>query len=300
MNTKIDKAILRKIVANWIFILPLVILLLLLIFLPLCKTFWLSFHKTFLDGRTQFIGLSNYWELLSSPDFSLMMKNTILWVIGGILIKVIGGLGVALVLNRSFRGKNIFMLIVLLPWATPYVISAVTWKWIYEPLFGQLNDLLLRLSIINGPVEWLGSPQKALWCVLFIHSWTGIPFCAFVILSGLYGIPKDYYEVAMIEGAGSFRTFWSVTFPLLKPTLALLTVITGIWGFNAFEMIFVTTGGGPLLSSEILITYAYKNAFSFRRPGFASAVATTGLILMLFFSIVYILNRKKLYESITT
>ena len=273
---------------NLIFVIPLLVFFLAFIVYPLVETFQLSFHKVALSGERRFVGVKNYVKFLAAPSSREILRNTLVWTIGGVLLKVGVGLGVALVLNRSFRGKMLFMSIVLLPWAIPYTISAIAGKWMYNPLYGHLNRILYDLHLIETPMEWLSDPKLALWWVLLINSWTGIPFCAFSILSGLYAIPRNLYEAASIDGASGFRSFLHITLPSIRPVLVLVSVLAGMWSFNSFGFIYVMTKGGPVHSSETLVISVYRNMFEYGKPGYGSAIAVLGFAVLIVFSLIYI------------
>jgi len=273
---------------NLAFVIPLLVFFLAFIVYPLVETFQLSFHKVALSGEARFVGVKNYVKFLTAPSSKEILRNTLVWTIGGVLLKVGIGLGVALVLNRSFRGKMLFMSIVLLPWAIPYTISAIAGKWMYNPLYGHLNRILFDLHLIETPMEWLSDPKLSLWWVLVINSWTGVPFCAFSILSGLYAIPRNLYEAASIDGASGFRSFLHITLPSIRPVLVLVSVLAGMWSFNSFGFIYVMTKGGPVHSSETLVISVYRNMFEYGKPGYGSAIAVLGFAVLIAFSLIYI------------
>jgi len=278
----------RDVYKNLAFVIPLLVFFLAFIVYPLVETFQLSFYKVPLSGENRFVGVKNYVKFLTSPYSKEVLLNTLVWTIGGIVLKVGAGLGVALVLNRSFRGKMLFMSIVLLPWAIPYTISAIAGKWMYNPLYGHLNRILFDFHLIKAPLEWLSDPKFALWGVLLFNSWTGFPFCAFSILSGLYAIPRDLYEAASIDGASGFRSFLYITLPCIRPVLVLVSVLAGMWSFNSFGFIYVMTKGGPVHSSETLVISVYRNMFEYNKPGYGSAIAVLGFVVLIMFSLIYI------------
>lgn len=216
-------------ITNLIFIIPLGIVFLLFILIPFLQVINLSFFKDALDGSLFFVGFRNYIKLFQKANFTQILINTLYFTFGGVLLKVGGGFILALILYKDFKFKNIFMFIVLIPWAIPFSISHITWRWIYDALYGHLNSLLLHLRIIQAPLEWLSNPSFSLWGVLIANSWTGVPFCAFAILSGLYYIPLDLYEAADIDGANAFQKLSYITLPLIKPVLLIVSTLTAIW-----------------------------------------------------------------------
>jgi len=279
---------LKEKLTNLTFIIPLAIVFLLIIIIPFIQVIKLSFFKESLDGSLTFVGLRNYIRLFQQANFTEILFNTLIFTFGGVLLKVGGGFILALILYKNFRFKNLFMLIVLIPWAIPYSISHICWRWMYNALYGHINSLLMHLNIIQAPIEWLSNPNFSLWGVLIANSWTGVPFCAFAILSGLYCIPLDLYEAVDIDGANSLQKFFSITLPLVKPVLLLVSALAAIWTFNNFGAIWLMTQGGPVDSSTTLIVNIYRNAFEFNRPNYACALSVLSAIFLIVLTSYYI------------
>ena len=283
----------KEILSNLIFVIPLAIVFLLIIIVPFVQVIRLSFFREALDGSLTFVGLNNYIRLFQKANFSTIFFNTLQFTFGGVILKVGGGFTIALILYKSFQFKNIFMLIVLIPWAIPFSISHITWRWMYNAIYGHINSLLMHLNLIQKPLEWLSNPNFSLWGVLIANSWTGVPFCAFAILSGLYSIPVDLYEAAEIDGANSYRKFFNITLPLVKPVLLLVSALAAIWTFNNFGAIWLMTQGGPVDSSTTLIVDIYRNAFAYSRPGYASALSVLSAIFLLLLTSFYVFYRQR-------
>lgn len=279
---------LKEKLTNLTFIIPLAIVFLLIIIIPFIQVIKLSFFKESLDGSLTFVGLRNYIRLFQQANFTEILFNTLTFTFGGVLLKVGGGFILALILYKNFRFKNLFMLIVLIPWAIPFSISHISWRWMYNALYGHINSLLMHLNIIQVPIEWLSNPNFSLWGVLIANSWTGVPFCALAILAGLYCIPLDLYEAADIDGANSLQKFFSITLPLVKPVLLLVSALAAIWTFNNFGAIWLMTQGGPVDSSTTLIVNIYRNAFEFNRPGYACALSVLSAIFLIVLTSYYV------------
>jgi multiple sugar transport system permease protein len=277
---------------NLIFLIPLFLVFFLIIIVPFAQVIRLSFFREALDGSLTFIGLNNYIQLFNKANFLTIFSNTIKFTLGGVVLKVGGGFIVALILYRSFQLKNIFMLIVLIPWAIPFSISHIAWRFMYNAIYGHINSLLMHLNLIQEPIEWLSNPDFSLWGILIANSWTGVPFCAFAILSGLYSIPVELYEASEIDGASNYNQFFNITVPLVKPVLLLVSVLSAIWTFNNFGAIWLMTQGGPVDSSTTFIVDIYRNAFSYSRPGYASALSVLSAIFLILLSSFYILFGK--------
>ena len=284
---------LKEKLTNLAFVIPLIIVFLLIIIIPFIQVIRLSFFKETFDGLLTFVGLRNYVRLFQQADFMEVLLNTLAFTFGGVLMKVGSGFILALILYKNFRFKNVFMLIVLIPWAIPFSISHIAWRWMYDALYGHINSLLMHLNIIQLPIEWLSNPNFSLWGVLIANSWTGAPFCAFAILSGLYCIPLELYEAAGIDGANNLQKFFSITLPLVKQVLLLISALTAIWTFNNFGAIWLMTQGGPVNSSTTLIVSIYRNAFEFSRPGYASALSVLSAIFLIILTSYYVFYGRK-------
>jgi multiple sugar transport system permease protein len=280
---------------NIVYLLPLGLFYAIFLVYPLINVVYLSFFGGI--GKLAFVGFKNYKIIATDRLMIEILGNSFRWVVLGSIIKIIFGLLLALYLNREFKGKKILMIIILLPWATPYIISAITWRWMYDPAYGHLNDILLRFNLIGQPLAFLGDTSSSLIATVICHAWTGIPFCALTFLSILYSIPDSLYEAASVDGAGSIRRFFSITLPIIMPGLLTLSILVSVWGFNAFGVIWSMTQGGPLNSSEILISYLYRSYFIFNRFGYGSAVAVISFAILLCLSSFYIWgSRRASYE----
>jgi multiple sugar transport system permease protein len=284
---------LRTALNNSLFLVPLFLVFLLIILYPFGYVIFLSFFRESLSGALSFVGFQNYLRLFQSEYFPEVLMNTLVWTFGGVLFKVGGGLVLALVLYRNFRYKQLFLLIILVPWAIPFSISHITWTWMYNALYGHINSILMQLNLMSEPFGWLSSSKFSLLGVLIANSWTGIPFCAFSILSGLYAIPNHLFESADINGASGLQKFRYITFPLITPVLSLVSALTAIWTFNNFGAVWLMTKGGPVRSSTTLIVDIYRNAFEFNRPGYANAVSVIAAILLILLTSFYVLIKRQ-------
>jgi len=278
---------------NLLFLIPLILVFIIFIFYPFFQTIKLSFFKQTLAGDKNFIGLKNYYRVFRSDDFYNLFYNTLLWTIGATVLKVGSGLLVALLLYREFKFKGLVMMIVMLPWAMPYSVSHIIWRWIFDASYGHLNSLLMKLNIIQLPLGWLANPKFSLWGIIIANSWTGMPFCAFSILAGLYSIPKDVYDAASIDGTNSLQKFRYITLPMIKSVIMLITALVVIWTFTNFGAIWLMTKGGPLKSSTTFIIEIYLNAFQKINPGYASALSVISALFLLVLSSVYVFYGKQ-------
>ncbi len=256
---------------------------------PILRALWLSLHEMHLKfGTPKFIGLKNYGELFSNPKYWKSVWNTIYFTGVSVFLEAVIGLGVALLMNRSFKGRGILRASVLIPWAIPTVISALMWKSMYNPQMGVLNDILLRIGVIDGPLAWLGSKQLAMWAAIIADVWKTTPFIALLILAGLQTIPQSLYEAARIDGASKWQQFKNITFPLVKHSLLVALLFRTLRAFRVFGLLRVLTGGGPASSTEVLSLRAYKTLFSYLHFGKGSATSVTVFVGVLIISYIYI------------
>lgn len=273
---------------NLLFLIPLILFFIIFIFYPFFQTIKLSFFKETLSGDQYFVGLRNYYKVFHSGDFHNLFFNTLLWTVGATVLKVGSGLIVALLLYREFKFKGLVMMIVMVPWAIPYSVSHIIWRWVFNSLYGHLNSLLMGVNIIQNPLDWLANPKFSLWGVIIANSWTAMPFCAFSILAGLYSIPKDIYEAASIDGTNSLQKFRYITLPMIKPVIVLVTILVTIWTFNNFGAIWLMTGGGPMKSSTTFAIAIYLNTFQYGNPGYAAALSVISALFLLFLASYYV------------
>lgn len=278
----------RRSFGPYLAILPGFLLIAAVIFYPIVNTFWLSLNDVKLIGTGRFLGLDNYRTLARDPLFWQVVRQTFLWTFSSVMLKLILGMSLGLLLNQKFRGRKVFRALLLVPWAMPLVAAAIVWRWMYDANFGYLNDLLRQIGLIDEPVVWLGGQNSAFAAAVVTDAWTGLPFMAFVFLAGLQGIDRTLYEAAKIDGAGAWGRFLYVTLPQLAPVTLVATLVSSIWTFNSFNIVYALTGGGPLNSTDIMVTYTYTQAFDRLQFGLAAALATVTFIILLVFSLVYV------------
>jgi multiple sugar transport system permease protein len=247
-------------------------------------SFWLSFHRwDILQPQKPFVGLQNYKEVLHDGAFWAALGHSVYFTVGSLIPTLAIGLGLAVLLNGKIRGLGLFRTAYYLPAITPLVIASLIWKWVYNGDYGLANYYLMKLHIISHPVQWLASSNLAMPAVIVMQIWIGVGFSMVVYLAGLQGIPNELYEAAEVDGAGPWQRFRRITFPLLAPTTFFLVVVNTIWLMQAFDQIFVMTGGGPPGPGGATTTvsyYLYVQAFRYYRMGYASALAYTLFVLL--------------------
>jgi len=267
--------ILRK-STSWILLTPLFVFLSLTFFYPMLYQFLLSFEEhTLYTVEPFFVGLRNYFIVLQDPLFSVALRNALLWTALSVVFQIILGLLAALLLNIPRRGYKVFRNLSLIPFVLPPVAIAVTWKWLYNPLYGLINYLVTLLG--GEPINFLGR-NLALYSVSWVNVWKAFPFYALFILAGLQSISQEINEAARIDGATSFAVFRYITLPLMRPLLFVMALFATVWTFNYFDLIYSMTQGGPGHTTEILATLAYKTVFLKLRFDHA---ATLGVFMFL-------------------
>jgi multiple sugar transport system permease protein len=265
------------------FVLPALLVIGLVAIFPVFYVFYLSLHKKVLAFNiSNFIGLDNYLFLLKDSRFWNALKNTIYFTSVSVTLELVLGLSIALLLNRSFKGKGFMRAVVLVPWAIPTVVSARMWEWIYNTDFGILN------YIIGMRINWLGSTFWAMNAAIFMDVWKTTPFVALLLIAGLQVIPKDLYLAARVDGAGSWYIFRKITLPLLMPVILVVLIFRTLDAFRVFDAIYVLTGGGPANTTETLSIYAYKVLFQLLQFGYGSTLAVIVFLCIGMISVFYV------------
>jgi len=272
----------------WIlFVGPGVLLLVLVLGFPAVKSLLYSLRPE--EAGSTAYTVSNYRNLLKDPFFARTFWNTGVFVTLSVASHMLLGLAVAMVLNSAIPAKPLFRVIALLPWVVPDVVAGIIWKWMYDPIYGALNDLLLRTGLIDSPVEWLSNPKLALLSVILVNLWRGFPFVMLILLAGLQAIPRYLYEAAAIDGATRWQLFRHVTIPGLKKMIIVALALDIVWEVRRFGLIQAMTQGGPGVLTEVLSTYTYKQYFQFFRFEYASAISVVMTAVLLMVSLPYIL-----------
>ena len=262
---------LREATTAWAFISPSLVLLLLFSAGPLLFAFYLSFHGwNLLEPAKPFVGLQHYIELAGDGLFWNAAKNTALYSLY-VPATMICALGVAMLLNQTIKGVSFLRAIFFLPYITSFVAISIVWQWMYDPDFGVFNWALGLVGL--GPFPWLNSPSTALLALIIMAVWIHIGFQMIIFVAGLQAIPNEFYEAAMIDGAGPWRRFWRITVPLLRPTTFFVLVTSIIGSFQVFTFVYVMTEGGPLHATDVIVYHIYQNAWQFLRMGYASAMS---------------------------
>ncbi|MCX6806884.1 MAG: sugar ABC transporter permease [Candidatus Berkelbacteria bacterium] len=266
-------------------IIPYIIFMLVLVIYPVAQNVLVSFQA---DNTWS---IQNYRDVLSDPLFWVITVNTIIWTVSCVVLDLLVGLGLALLLNQNTKGKMIFRTIILvIPWATPDIVAAVAWKWMYNDMYGVLNDILMKLGIIREYLPWLAVPSLAKAAVIIANLWKGFAISTMFYLAALQTVPKELYEAASMDGANVWQRFTKVTIPVIRPYILTTVMLTIIWTINYFPLIFAMTSGGPSNATDTFVTHSYRMAFRFLDFSHSTVVSNINFIIVLTVAVIYVLS----------
>ena len=280
--------LLRKQFLPYAFILPVLLVVLVVLVYPLVRGVYLSFtnyglHNMLMSEKPVWVGVGNYVDLLRDAVFRLSFRTTVLWTLIVVSGQYVIGFVLALLLNAQFKGRGLFRSLILIPWIVPSIVAALAWSWIYDQHYGVLNVMLRQLGLLRGEnIAWLGSSTwLALMAVCVAAIWKGVPFMTIVLLAGLQAIPVELYEASRIDGARFRQVVRYIILPHLKTISAITILLSTIWTFNHFDLVYIMTKGGPAHATHILSIHTYLTAFDEFEMGDAAAIAGVLLIVML-------------------
>ena len=247
----------------------------LLVFLayPLGLGFWLGMTDATIGQPGRFVGFANFISLAHDQIFLLSIFNTLFYTIVASALKFALGLYLALLLNRRMPMKSLIRAVVLLPFVTPTVLSAIAFWWIFDPQFSIISWSLIKLGLIHQYIDFLGQPWNARWSVIFANVWRGIPFVAITLLAGLQTISPSLYEAATLDGAGPWQRFRFVTLPMLSPIIAVVMTFSVLLTFTDFQLIYAITRGGPMNATQLMATLSFQRAITGGNLGEGAAIA---------------------------
>jgi multiple sugar transport system permease protein len=274
---------------GWLLIIPAMLILAFVYAYPILRSFWLSLFTENLGTQLQpvFTGLSNYGRMIQDGRFWQTIANTMVFTLSTLILELILGMGIALVLNQAFRGRGAVRTIAILPWALPTALIATTWAWIFNDQFGVVNDLLLRLGIIQTGINWLGNPVPAMISVIIADVWKTTSFVAILLLAGLQSISNDLYEAHSIDGASPWQSFRQITLPLLMPQILIASLFRFAQAFGIFDLIQVMTGGGPGGATETVSIYIYATVMRYLDFGYGAALVVVTFLLLIAVAVSY-------------
>ena len=263
----------REGVFAWLMVSLPVAFLVALVGYPFFYGIWISLQNRPVAQPGVFIGLDNFIADWHDSVFRLVVINTIVYTVAATLLKMVGGLGLALVMNQDFRFKNLTRALLLLPFIVPTVLSTIAWQWILDPAFSVINWALVTTGLAETGPSWLGNPYLAMFSLIMVNTWRGLPFYAITLLAGLQTISPELYEAATIDGAGRFGRFRYVTLPLLKLIIFIVAMFSVIFTFADFQLVYVMTRGGPANATHLFATYAFDIAMGAGQFGQGASIA---------------------------
>jgi ABC-type sugar transport systems, permease components len=265
------------------FVLPAFIFFAIFAFYPMINAFFISFTDYNLMNDPKFVGLENYARMLADARFKIMINNTLGFVIGSTIPTILLSLGLALVLQRKFIGRDLIRMLYFLPIVFSGVVVSIVWRLLYHP-YGLINTLLS--PIIQDSPRWITSSDIAPWALIILNVWQSVGFYMVIFIAGLQNIPDDFYDAAKVDGANRAQSFWYITLPLLKPTTLLVTVISIVNFFQTFTYQYVMTKGGPSDATNVISLYIYLNAFQYQYMGYASAMSIIMFIFIMVLTLI--------------
>ncbi|TPW17858.1 MAG: maltose/maltodextrin transport system substrate-binding protein [bacterium] len=279
----------RSRIYPWLLVGPAILVMAMVVFYPFVYNVGIAFSDMSLRTfrHPGFAGFRHFIEIFTTPPLYTILGKTVIWTLVNVTFHVAIGLSLALLLNGPIRGRNIYRALLILPWAMPQYIVALTWKGMFNYQYGAVNLILGRLGI--PPVSWLSDAGAAFASAIIANIWLGFPFMMVICLGGLQSIPKEMYEAADIDGAPAWTKFRTITLPLLKPVLVPAIVLGIVWTFNSLNVLWlITEGGRPANQSHILVTWIYNEAFTLYRYGYAAAFSIIVFLILLGFSILFV------------
>ncbi len=282
--------------AGWAFVTPAAILIAVFALLPIGWSLLLSFQSSNLLAPAHWVGLANYRALAKDPQFRSAIGHTVVYTVVFVPVSVAGGLGLAVALNRKIRGIRFYRLAVFVPLVTSTVATGIIFLWLLDPTFGLVNYILHAVGIPQQ--KFLQDPNQAIYCIVAMTVWGWLGFDVIVYLAALQGIPEDLLEASEIDGASKWATFRSVILPLLGPATLFLVVWSTINALQLFDEIYVTTRGGPLGSTTVIVYYLYQQAFQFFAAGYGAAIAYVLFVGVLIVTLAQLwIGRRRVYYS---
>ena len=292
ISMKKSKKLFRYDNAGVLFVLPAFLYMLVFVGYPIIRNIVLSFQDVsagnLVRGTKNFILFENYLELFGDDVFRTSLFNTLKYTILCLVFQFLIGFLLALFFNKRFSLAKPVRGILLVPWMIPVTVTALMFKLLFATDIGVINYILRSLHLISKNIEWLTTPGTAMFALICANIWIGIPFNMILISTGLTTIPKELYESASVDGGGKVQTFFSITLPLLRPTIESVLILGFIYTFKVYDLVYVMTSGGPVNSTHMLSTYSYKLSFEMFKYSKGSAVANVLLVILLLVGVFYI------------
>ena len=284
----------REAVIRVLCIVPPLLFLLALVAYPLAQTLYLSVMKsTLIQPEAVFVGFDNFANILTSTSFWNVVSNSVVWTVVVVALQFLLGMSAAVILNRRFVGRGFLRAAVVIPWVMPGVIAAVLWNLLYEPYLGPIAQLLGFIGVPAEDAAWLSNTSTALFAVIIVAVWKGFPLSAIMYTAAYQNVPEELREAARLDGASTWQVFRNVVLPSMAPTIRSTIVLTTVWTFNYFDLVYVMTNGGPGDSTEIFPTAIYRLAFVDVNYGLSSAYGVISVLILGIFTVLYLRQLNK-------
>lgn len=271
----------------WALIAPALLFIAVIVAWPLLETIRLSFTDADM-GSENWVGFANYEKLLSGAKFFEIVGRTFFWMVLSVGLKLIVGLIGATLLNAAVPGRAMFRMMIMPPWVIPVAIGCIGWLWLYNGQFGFLSGMAQRFGLLDGPFEFLAYKNSAFYAAIVTDVWVGTPMVSLFFLAAMQGVNRDLYEAAWVDGAGRWYRFRRITIPQIMPVIVSMALLSAIWTFNSFEIIWIFTQGGPRGGTTTMIIDTYKTAIGNFKFGEGSARAVMIVLILGVFSLAYL------------
>ncbi len=275
-----------------LFAAPALIYMLIFIGYPIINNIILGFQdvtvRNLVRGEKHFVGLTNYINLFQDEVFVQSIINTLTYTLACLTLQFIIGFALAMLFKNKFAAAKPIRGLSLIPWMVPITITGLMFKFMFSTDVGLVNNALSALGLIENNIDWLTSPDTAMFAVIIANVWIGIPFNMILITTGLTTIPSELYESAAIDGASRRKQFTSITLPMLKPTIQSLLILGFIYTFKVFDLVYVMTSGGPVNATQMMSTYSYKQSFELFKYSDGAAIANVLLVILMVFAVIYV------------
>jgi len=274
---------------SYFFLIPTLVVVLGVAFYPLAQTVYATFFDAKLGSAQawEYIGLENYRRLLTNGNWWDAVWATVKFTVASVGFELVLGLGIALVVNSKFPGRGLMRTAMLVPWAIPTAISSQMWKWMYNDVFGVINDIFTRIiPILPEKIAWIARADTALWSLVAVDVWKTTPFMALLLLAGLQLIPADIYEAASVDGATGWRQFTTITLPMLRSSIVVALIFRTLDALRVFDLVWIMTGGG--FGTETMATINQRNLIQFQKLGYGSTISVAIFVVIGIFVVLYV------------
>lgn len=276
----------------FLILIPAFVFLALFIYFPIIKGVVISFQNYTLYDMTNihFIGLDNFKAIITDMNFGFLqiIGNTVIWIVVSLFFQFLLGFILALLMKQPFKGRGIYSALVFYPWSLSGFAIGLVWAWMFNGQFGVINDLLLRMGLIDSHIGFLSDPRYAMISVIIANIWYGVPFFAIMLLAALQSVPRELMEAGKIDGAGPVRRLFSIVIPYIKPTIISTTLLRTMWIMNFPDIIYAMTGGGPSNSTNILATQMINKILQFYDYGQGAAFGVVIMLILFTYAILYL------------